>query len=62
MGTRIVAALCVLLVFAGSVKSCRDQQHRAAQALLAQDHLNQAGVIGWVRLDPETKQLYFVAR
>lgn len=62
MGTRIVAALCVLLVFAGIIKSCRDQQLCIAQALSDQDHLDRAGVIGWVRLDPGTKQLYFVGR
>ena len=59
---KIVVALCVLLLAVAMFLSCHNQSLFDDIARLEREHLDRAGVIGWVRLDPETKQIYFVRR
>lgn len=59
---KIVVALCVLLLAAAMFLSFRNQRLFDEIARLQQENLDRAGIIGWVRIDPETVQLYFVRR
>lgn len=62
LAEKIVAGLCVLAVAVGMVWAVRHQRFMEDTARLEQEGIDRAGVIGWVRLDQETKQLYFVGR
>ncbi|MBU4273991.1 MAG: hypothetical protein KKA28_19335 [Planctomycetes bacterium] len=59
---KIVSALCVLLLAVAMFLSYHNQRLFDDIARLEREHLDRDGVIGWVRLDPETKQLFFVRR
>jgi len=59
---KVVVALCVLLLAVAMFLSFRNQRLFDDIARLQRENLDRAGVIGWVRMDPETKQLSFVRR
>lgn len=62
MFDKIITALCLSLV-AGAMLACHvNQCLRLEIARLEEARLDAAGVIGWIRLDPETSQLVFVER
>lgn len=59
---KIVVVLSVLLLAAAMFSSFRNQRPFDDIAKMQQENLDRAGVIGWVRMDPDTRQLCFVAR
>lgn len=59
---KIVTIMFVVLSVGAAIFSHVNQQLRVEIARLEVERLNQPGLIGWVRLDQETKQLYFVRR
>lgn len=59
---KIVTIMFVVLSVCAAIFAHVNQQLRVEIARLEVERLNQAGLIGWVRLDQETKQLYFVRR
>lgn len=59
---KIVIAMFLVLIAGAAVFAHVNQQLRVDIARLEMERLDQAGLIGWVSLDPETVQLYFVGR
>ncbi|MHB1183367.1 MAG: hypothetical protein ACYC4A_01525 [Desulfobulbia bacterium] len=59
---KIVTIMFVVLSVGAAIFAHVNQQLRVEIARLEVERLNQTGLIGWVRLDQETKQLYFVRR
>lgn len=59
---KIAVALCVLFLAVAMFLSFRNQRLFDDIARLQRENLDRAGVVGWVRMDPETKQLCFVRR
>lgn len=59
---KIVTAMFLVLVAGAAIFAHVNQQLRVDIARLEMERLNQAGLIGWVSIDQETMQLYFVAK
>ena len=59
---KIITAMFLVLVAGAAIFSHINQQLRVDIARLEMERLDQAGLIGWVSLDPATMQLYFVER